>query len=100
MSNQEKYLGDYEEFKKIFLVCTQQIVVTKKENESLSFLTAPDKEDYKVLVPTNLKYNHLDINLYKRQEGKVRWKNSDPVDSNILEIPEDLLEYEKRYLVD
>jgi hypothetical protein len=62
-------------------------------------LTAPDKEDYKVLVPTNLKYNHLDINLYKRQEGKVRWKNSDPVDSNILEIPEDLLEYEKRYLV-
>ena len=99
MANQKKYLEDYEEFKKIFLVCTQQIVVTKKENESLSFLTAPDKEDYKVLVPTNLKYNQLGINLYQRQEGKVRWKNSDPVDSNILEVPEDLLEYEKRYLV-
>jgi hypothetical protein len=99
MSNQEKYLTDYEEFKKIFLVCTQQIRVTKKENDALSFLTEPDKEDYKVLVSTNLKYNHLGINLYKRQEGKSRWKNSDPVDSNILEVPEDLLEYEKRYLI-
>jgi hypothetical protein len=100
MSNQEKYLTDYEEFKKIFLVCTQQIRVTKKENDALSFLTEPDKEDYKVLVSTNLKYNHLGINLYKRQEGKSRWKNSDPVDSNILEVPEDLLEYEMRYLVE
>ena len=100
MSNQEKYLTDYEEFKKIFLVCTQQIRVTKKENDALSFLTEPDKEDYKVLVSTNLKYNHLGINLYKRQEGKSRWKNSDPVDSNILEVPEELLEYEMRYLVE
>jgi hypothetical protein len=65
----------------------------------LAVLTAPDKDDYKVLVPTNLKYNHLGIKLYQRQEGKVRWKDSYPVDTNILDIPEDLLEYEKRYLV-
>jgi hypothetical protein len=97
--NYEKYLEDYGAFKKIFLVCTQQICVTKKENENLSFLTAPDKEDYKVLVPTNLKYNHLGIKLYQREEGKVRWKHSYPVDTNILDIPEDLLEYEKRYLI-
>ena len=99
MENRDKYLEDYDAFKKIFLVCTQQIRVTKKENDDLSFLTAPDKDDYKVLVPTNLKYNHLGIKLYQREEGKVRWKNSYPVDTNILDIPEDLLEYEKKYLV-
>ena len=99
MENRDKYLEDYDAFKKIFLVCTQQIRVTKKENEDLSFLTAPDKDDYKVLVPTNLKYNHLGIHLFKRPEGKVRWKDSYAVDTNVLDIPQSLLEYETHYLV-
>lgn len=98
MENQDRYLKDYELFKSIFLICTQQIRVTKKENDQLSALTDPDREGYKILMPTNLKYQHLGIKLYKRQEGKSRWKNSDPIDTNVLDIPEDLLEYEKKYL--
>jgi hypothetical protein len=99
MENKERYLEDYDLFKSIFLVCTQQIRVTKKENDQLSALTDPDREEYKVLAATNLKYQHLGIKLYKRQEGKSRWKHSYPIDTNVLEIPEDLIEYEKKYLV-
>ena len=98
MENQERYLQDYELFKAIFGVCTQQIRVTKKENEQLSALTDPDREGYKVLAPTNLKYQQLGIKLYRRRDGKKLWKDSDPIETNVLEIPEDLLEYEKQYL--
>jgi hypothetical protein len=71
--------------------------VTKKENTSLSLLTVNDGYDYKVHVPTNLKYNHLDIKLYERV-GSF-WKNSIPIKSNIIDVPQELLDYEKRFLV-
>lgn len=98
MENQEKYLENYELFKSIFLVCTQQIRVTKRENDQLSALTDPDREGYKILMPTNMKYHHIGIKLYRRPEGKKRWKDSYPIETNILDIPQDLLEYEKKYL--
>lgn len=98
MENQDRYLKDYELFKSIFLVCTQQIRVTKKENDQLSALTDPDREGYKILMPTHLKYQHLGIKLYKREEGKSRWIHSYPIETNVLDIPEDLVEYEKKYL--
>jgi hypothetical protein len=46
-----------------------------------------------------LKYNHLGIKLYKRPENAVRWNKSMSIDSNILDVPEELKEYEKQFLV-
>ena len=56
-----------------------------------------DGYDYKVYVPTNLKYEHLNINLHKRIDSF--WKNSVPTETNIISVPEELLEYEKQFLV-
>ena len=73
------------------------ITVTKKENTALSSLTVNNGYDYKVHVPTNLKYNHLNIKLYERV-GSL-WKNSTPIESNIIDVPQELLNYEKAFLV-
>jgi hypothetical protein len=60
-------------------------------------LTENDGTDYKVHVPTNLKYQHLGIKLY--QKNGARWDNAVEYDDNIIPAPVDLLEYEKRFLV-
>jgi hypothetical protein len=73
------------------------ITVTKKENTLLSQLTENDGYTYKVHVPTHLKYNHLGIKLYNRVGAK--WKESVQMDSNIIDVPEELLEYETQFLV-
>ena len=99
MDSQDTYFSDYEKFKATFWYACRTIVVTQKENESLSFLTCNDETGYKILVPTDKKYNHLGINLYEREEGRIHWKYARPIHNNIIDVPEELLEYEKRYLV-
>ena len=98
MDNQEKYLSDYETFEKIFWYSCRTIIVTQRENEALSDLTSNRDNKYQVLVPTHMKYNSLNISLYKKHENKTQWKHAQPIESNILDVPEELLEYEKRYL--
>jgi hypothetical protein len=97
MDNPEIYLENFDNFKKLFWLGCSTITVTKKENTSLSLLTNNDGYDYKVYVPTNLKYEHLNINLHKRIDSF--WKNSVPTETNIISVPEELLEYEKQFLV-
>jgi hypothetical protein len=97
MDNPEKFLSDYELFKNLFWLACSTVTVTKKENTSLSMLTENNGYDYKVYVPTNLKYNHLGIELYEK--NGTRWKDSKPKNSNILDVPEQLLEYETQFLV-
>ena len=99
MDNQHKYLSDYEIFEKIFWYSCRTIIVTQKENENLSNLTSNRDEKYQVLVPTNMKYNYLNIFLYKRDQGRTQWKYAKQIESNILDVPEELLEYERQYLV-
>ena len=60
-------------------------------------LTENNGINYKVFVPTNLKYKHLGIKLYKKQEGK-KWKSAVLQESNLIPAPQDLLEYEKSFL--
>ena len=40
----------------------------------------------------------MNISLYKKHENKTQWKYAQPIESNILDVPEELLEYEKQYL--
>jgi hypothetical protein len=50
-------------------------------------------------VPTHLKYKHMGINLYFRPVVKGKWKDAVPLDTNIIEVPENLVEYEKYFLI-
>ena len=97
MDNPEIYLDDYDIFENLFLIARTTICVTKKENKQLSLLTKNDGIDYKVYVPTNLKYKHLGITLYERFGSK--WTDSNISEDNTIEVPSDLLQYEKNFLV-
>jgi hypothetical protein len=97
MDNPDKYLSDYDVFENLFWLSCSTITVTKEENKRLSMLTENDGIDYKVNVPTNLKYKHLGIKLY--QKTGAMWKNAVEYDDNIIPAPADLLDYEKRFLV-
>ena len=99
LDNPDVYLSSLSKFQEIFLLSCQTILVTAEENLELSYLTSNDGDTYQVKVPTHLKYNHLGINLYKRPEDSVRWNKSVAIDSNILDVPEELKEYEKQFLV-
>jgi hypothetical protein len=99
LDNPDVYLTSLDKFQEIFLLSCQTIVVTAEENLELSYLTSNDGDTYEVKVPTHLKYNHLGIKLYKKPENVVRWNKSVPIDSNILDVPNELKEYEKQFLV-
>ena len=98
MDNPDKYLSEYSVFEQMFWLSCSTITVTKSENKQLSMLTENNGFDYKVFVPTNLKYNHLGIQLYKKQTGKT-WKSAVLEDHNLIPAPPELLEYEKSFLV-
>ena len=99
LDNPDVYLVNYEEFQKMFWLSCQTIIVTQEENEQLSSLTTNNNDGYKVAIPTNLKYNHLGINLLKRLEGKTRWKDAVMMESNMIDTPKELLEYEEKFLI-
>ena len=97
MDDPDKYLDDYDIFENLFWLACSTITVTKDENKRLSLLTENNGTDYKVYVPTNLKYKHLDIKLYKKT-GR-QWKDAVRYYDNEIPAPKDLLEYERKFLV-
>ena len=97
MDNPDKFLVDYQVFKELFWLSCSTITVTKKENNLLSQLTENDGYNYKVHVPTNLKYSVLGIKLYNK--FGLKWKDSTLMESNIISVPKELLEYETQFLV-
>jgi len=97
MDNPDKYLSDYDIFENLFWLSCSTITVTKNENKRLSMLTENDGVDYRVYIPTNLKYRHLRIKLY--QKNGTRWSDAIECDDNIIPAPSDLLEYEKKFLI-
>jgi galactose-1-phosphate uridylyltransferase len=99
LDNPDIYLSDYEKFKEVYYYSCRTIVVTQEENDALSKLTVNDGNTYKVLVPTNLKYNHLGIKLYMRPDSTNKWKLAEEIETNILDVPQELLNYEKDFLV-
>jgi len=52
-------------------------------------------------VPTDKKYEHVGINLFSRPNKIQKWKGVNVVEAsaNDLYFPDDLIEYEKDYLV-
>lgn len=100
MDNPEIYLEDYEKFKKLFYIACTTIDITPEENRALSLLTSNRGNGYKIYVPTDKKYQHLNIQLVKRNYGpKWSFKPADSV-SNYIQTPQELLDYEKQFLVE
>jgi hypothetical protein len=99
MDNHEVYVNDYEKYFEIFKTACITIDILSEQNKSLSLLTSNRKGVYKVYVPTDKKYQYLDIKLVSRNYGR-KWydKPADPVDNYIV-TPQELLDYEKRFLV-
>ena len=52
----------------------------------------------KYMLPTDQKYEKAGIKLCKRPEGKKLWKYAQLTEEKLF-FPEDLLEYEKQFLV-
>jgi hypothetical protein len=99
MDNPDRYLSKYSVYEELFWESCKTVMVTQKENFFLSALTENNGQDFLIHVPTNKKYNHLGIDLWFRPQKNGRWKESVPLDTNVIETPEDLLEYEKKFLV-
>jgi len=105
MDNPEKYLSDYETFEKLFFLSCMVVKVTKDENRLLSLQTDNRSNEYKILTPTNLLYETVGIELYKKVEGKYHHVGFDiPLNCSeedlekYQELFDDLLEYEKKFM--
>ena len=98
IENWELYKDDYPRFEKVFFDACLTILVTAEENTQLSLQTKNDKYGFRVEVPTDKKYEHLNITLFERV-GSSRWSDAIPADIDEFPTTEGLLEYEKKYLV-
>jgi hypothetical protein len=99
MDEADTYLNNYEKFRELFYISCTTIDITPEENRALSLLTSNQSGNYKIYVPTDKKYQHLNIELVNRNYGRD-WYNkpTSPID-NYIQTPQELLEYEKRFLV-
>ena len=98
LDNSKKYLHDLETYTKIFIIACSTVEVTVEENSILRQYTSNKDNNYKVYVPTNQKYDRANIKLYKRPKGKKLWKYAQLTEEKLF-FPEDLLEYEKKFLI-
>lgn len=99
MDNYETYIDDYLKYFNIFKTACTTIDILSEQNKSLSLLTVNRDGKYKVYVPTDKKYQHLDIKLVKRNYGRLWYNKLAESVSNYINTPKELLEYEKRFLV-
>lgn len=100
MDYADVYLEDYDKFKNLFYKSCTTIDITPEENRKLSLLTSNQKGHFKIYVPTDKKYQHLNIQLAKRNYGRNWHQKPADVVSNYIETPEEILNYEKQFLVE
>lgn len=100
MDHADIYLEDYDKFKNLFYKSCTTIDITPEENRKLSLLTSNQKGHFKIHVPTDKKYQHLNIQLVKRNYGRNWHQKPTDVVSNYIETPEEILNYEKQFLVE
>jgi len=98
MDNHKIYVNDYDKYFNIFKTACTTIDILSEQNRSLSLLTSNHKGKYKVYVPTDKKYQYLDIKLVKRNYGRMWYKHPADFVSNYINTPQELLEYEKQFL--
>ena len=95
----EIYLAEteesYENYREIILLITSQCRVTKIENRILQQQTSSDSDSLILTSMTKNKYKDAGIKIVKK--GKKRdWSDARPV-SNIIDIPEQMSQWERKY---
>lgn len=98
LDNHERF-EDYEVFRKWFIMCTSTILVTGKENDNLSLGGTNNRGDsYEIVASTDQQYIFSDLALFAYSD-ETRWskKTLTPV-SNLIEAPQELLDYETRFI--
>lgn len=118
MDNPEKYLDNYEDFKKVFYAARQVVLVTKKENSAVASLSQVDQKTgrYIVYKPTDEKYKTIESSFMKHSEklnnpARSKWDQKNLPENLIVsceleevyggsnkDVIRDLLKYEERYL--
>lgn len=99
MDNSDKYLNDYDLYRKLFIMACTTIIVTPEQNRSLSFLTSNKGNDFKIYAHTDKKYQHLNIQLVEKMNGTKWYEKDMKPANNYIETPKELLEYETQFLV-
>ena len=99
MDNSDKYLNNYDLYRKLFIMACTTIIVTPEENRSLSFLTSNRDNDFKIYAHTDRKYQHLNIQLLEKAQGAKWYMKHMKSSSNYIETPKELIEYETQFLV-
>lgn len=100
MDNADVYLNDYDKFEKLFRVSCTTIDITPEQNRQLSLLTSNQKGNFKIYVPTDKKYQHLNIELVERNYGRAWYEKPTSPVSNYIETPQELLDYEKQFIIE
>jgi hypothetical protein len=99
MMDNRPVFHDYEVFREWFIMCTSTILVTGKENDNLSLGGTNNRGDqYEIVASTDQQYIFADLELFA-YSGETRWskKTLTPV-SNLIEAPQELLDYEERFI--
>ena len=98
LDNHEQF-EDYEVFRQWFIMSCSTILVTGKENDQLSLGGTNNRGDeYQLVSSTDKQYAFAGLDLFS-YSGETQWKNKTltPV-SNLIEAPQSLLDYEKRFI--
>ena len=101
LDNPKIFLANTQESKEAFdelmYLASTIIWVTAEENTLLRGQTHNDGKTFSLECPTHLKYNKLGIKLLEKKDNET-WKDAKPI-SNILNVPDILTQYEKKYLI-
>ena len=97
--NPDKYLSDYDVFKKIFFDARKTIIVAKTENDLFSEDTSNDGFNFSIGTRSDELYQKHGVMLF-RYSGNVSWINRkfDPVSHDAMVFNDDALLNEERFI--
>ena len=99
-NNPDKYLSDYDIFKKLFFDARKTVIITKDENERASKDTNNNGILYSIKLLSNEVYDSLGIKMYEFSNHHY-WKDKEfkLVSNDVLPFNAEVLESEKQFLI-
>ena len=99
-NNPDKYLSDYDIFKKLFFDARKTVITTKDENDRASKDTNNNGILYSIKHLSNEVYDSLGIKMYEFSDHHY-WKDKEfkLVSNDVLPFNAEVLESEKQFLI-
>jgi len=97
LDNRESFC-EFSMFRKWYIMCCSTILVVGKENDFLSVEGIDNRcGSYIIKVSTDQQYIHAGFDLYSYSTHR-KWKDRTlKLESNLVDAPQELLEYEKKF---